>query len=189
MSRDKEFEMKLLKRLIKDYTKAKKRKEKSEILTRYCEIANISRDAAKKRFQRFIDRQIINNKSTSKKGRKKIYTDMHKEVIHICWETLLCPCAERLYPVISETIEGLHREGLLRDYPEDVLEASRAVSLGILKRILSGFERAVLRKRYKGNVFIYTQVPIIADFGQNAYSVKRNLKSPLFREIRCPVFK
>jgi len=33
MNRAREFEMELLNRLIKDYTKAKTRKEKSEILT------------------------------------------------------------------------------------------------------------------------------------------------------------
>ena len=48
MYRDRGFEMELLKRLIKGYTKAKKkRKEKSEILTSYYELTGISRGAAK----------------------------------------------------------------------------------------------------------------------------------------------
>jgi len=49
------------------------------------------------------------------------------------------------------------------------VEGTRKVSLGTLKRILSGFERPVFKKRHKGSAFIYTQIPIKADFGQNAY--------------------
>ncbi len=177
MNRDKEFEMKLLKRVIKDYKKAKNRKDKSEILTRYCELTGISREAAKKRFRRFTGRVVTDNDTKSQRGRKKKYTGMHEEVIHVCWETLLCPCGERLHPVISETIDRLLREGGLRHYPEDVLEETRRISLGTLKRILKGFEKPVLKKRHKGSAFIYTQVPIKADFGKNAY------KEPGYMEV------
>ncbi|RMG66926.1 MAG: hypothetical protein D6710_11950 [Nitrospirae bacterium] len=169
MNRGKEFEMELLKRVIKDYTKAKDRKDKTEVLTKYCELTGISREAAKKRFKRFIKREDTKSNTTSQRGRKKIYTSMHEEVIQVCWENLLCPCGERLHPVIAETIDRLHREGPLRHYPEDVLEETRRISLGTLKRILSGFEKPVFRKRQKGSAFIYTRVPIKADFGKNAY--------------------
>jgi len=71
MSRARKFEMELLKRLIKDYTKAKTKKEKSEILTKYCEIVGISREAAKKRFRRFIRSLTINTNTTFQRGEEE----------------------------------------------------------------------------------------------------------------------
>jgi hypothetical protein len=107
MEKDREFEMKLLKRCIKDYKRTRKKKEKSEILSKYCELTGISREAAKKRFQRF--REDANHSGSTFRGRKRKYKRMHQEVIHICWEVLLCPCAERLHPVLPETIEQLKK--------------------------------------------------------------------------------
>lgn len=168
MGKDREFEMKLLRRCIEDYRKAKRKKERSEVLSKYCELTGISREAAKKRFQRFKQKDTSTEGSSSRRGRSKKYRTIHEEVIQTCWEVLLCPCAERLHPVISETIDRLLREGLLRHYPEHILKESRTISLGSLKRILSRFEKPVFKQRYKGNAFIYTRVPISADFGKNA---------------------
>ncbi len=43
------------------------------------------------------------------------------------------------------------------------------MSLGSLKRIIREFPKPGGKKNHKGNAFIYTQVPIQAEFGQNAY--------------------
>ena len=49
------------------------------------------------------------------------------------------------------------------------MEQTKAVSLGTLKRIINGFEKPLFKKNRRGNSFIYTQVPVEADFGSNAY--------------------
>ena len=51
MGKDKEFEMELLKRYIKDYKRTKTRKDKSEILSRYCKLTNISRRPLRRDFK------------------------------------------------------------------------------------------------------------------------------------------
>jgi len=51
------------------------------------------------------------------------------------------------------------------------------MSVGTLKRIIMEFDKPVFKKRHKGNAFLYTQIPIIADFGKNAY------KSPGYIEV------
>lgn len=63
----------------------------------------------------------------------------------------------------------MKQEGVLRHYPHEVIQKTTKVSLGTLKRILGEFDKPVFKKTRKGNAFIYTQIPIVADFGQNAF--------------------
>ena len=102
MDKDREFEMELLRRLTKEYNMANK-KRKSEILSEYVELTGVNRGTAQKRFRRFLLRDTISKKNPQR-GRRKIYSIPHTEIIKLCWEYLLCPCAERLHPVLSDTI-------------------------------------------------------------------------------------
>jgi len=166
MGKDKEFEMELLRRLAKEYARANKRR-KSEILYEYVELTGVNRATAQKRFRRFLLRDTVSPKKTPR-GRKKIYKTSHIEIIKLCWEYLLCPCAERLHPVLSVTIEQLLKEGLLTPYSQATVQQTKVVSLGTLKRIIKGFEKPPFKKNHRGNSFIHAQVPIEADFGRNA---------------------
>jgi len=167
MYKDKEFEMELLKRLVKEYARATKRR-KTEILSEYVELTGLNRATAQKRFRRYLFRDTVSNTNTQR-GRKKTYRNSHREIIKLCWEYLLCPCAERLHPVLSDAIEQLLQEGLLNPYTQATIQQTKAVSLGTLKRIIGEFEKPPFKKNHRGNSFIHTQVPIEADFGSNAY--------------------
>lgn len=175
MCREKEFEMSLLEKLIKQYRGATK-KTRSKIISEYCELTGLNREAVKKRFTRFMSKEVKHS-FKGKRGRKKIYSNQHKEIVKICWQYLLNPCAERLYPVMAETIEHLKSKGVLRNYSQEVIDRVISMSVGTLKRIVMEFDKPVFKKRHKGNAFLYTQIPIIADFGKNAY------KSPGYIEV------
>ncbi|WP_022855961.1 hypothetical protein [Thermodesulfobacterium thermophilum] len=84
---------------------------------------------------------------------------------------LLCPCAERLHPVLPSTIDILLKEGLLKHYDLEIINETKGLSFGTLKRIIIKFKKPTFRKRYKGQAFIYHQVPISADFGKYAKKV------------------
>ncbi|WP_022856162.1 hypothetical protein [Thermodesulfobacterium thermophilum] len=57
MITEKEFQMKLLEKLAPQYKQAKSKKLKSQILSQFCELTQLSREAAKKRFQRYFKRR------------------------------------------------------------------------------------------------------------------------------------
>ncbi|NOZ25657.1 MAG: hypothetical protein GXO94_06155, partial [Nitrospirae bacterium] len=165
MRNEKEFEMELLRRLAREYAG---RKRRSEILSEYVELTGLKRPTAQKRFRRYLFKDGVSNKR-GKRGRKKLYRNAHREIVKLCWEYLLCPCAERLHPVLNDTVERLIQEGLLIGYSQAVIEEAKGVSLGTLKRIIGGFEKPIFRRKHRGNSFIHSQVPIEADFGKNAY--------------------
>jgi len=165
--------MELIKRFIKRYVKGRK-KEKTEILTQYLAIVPVKRDTAQKRFRRYIKKMFKNNsnETTSKnaKGRRCKYNVLHKNIIKKRWEVSGFICAERLYPILKICIEHLNAKGELKDYPLEAIEGARQISLGTLKRIIREFPSQIQKRKYKGNAFIYKQIPIIADFGKNAYT-------------------
>lgn len=163
------FEMDLLKRLAEQYLRAKK-KDKSKILSQYQKLTSVSRGTAQKRFSRFLKKDSPSKTSHSKKGRKKIFRRSHEEVIRKCWELAGNICAEKLHPMLPVYIEQLAKNGELKDFNQSILKTAASVSLGTLKRIVATFPKPSI-KRYKGNHFIYQQVPIIADFGR--YAMKR----------------
>jgi rubredoxin len=168
----KEFDMELIKRFIKQYIKGRK-KEKTEILTQYLAIVPIKRDTAQKRFRRFIKRMFkneINENNKSAKGRKPKYNALHKQIVKKCWELSGNICGERLYPIMERCIEDLNEKGELKDYPAKIIEETKQISLGTLKRIIKEFPLPLQKRKPKGNAFIYRQIPITADFGKNAYA-------------------
>ncbi|MFN3739320.1 MAG: hypothetical protein ACK4TF_01440 [Thermodesulfovibrionales bacterium] len=67
-------------------------------------------------------------------------------------------------------IDQLTQNGELKDFNQSIIKTAASVSPGTLKRIIATFPKPPA-KRYKGNHFIYQQIPIIADFGR--YAMKR----------------
>lgn len=168
MCNEKEFEMELLRRMAKDYIKATK-KDKTKIISQYSAMTGIKRATAQKRFKRYISGSSPKG-STSFRGRPKRYTKAHEEIVQCAWEHLGCICAERLHPCLSETIEELVKDGLLRGYSLKTLSEAKEASLSTLKRMIQRFPKPLTsRNTHKGNTMIYRQVPVDANFGSNAH--------------------
>lgn len=174
----KEFDMKLIAKLIKEYGRAKKKK-KSVILSEYCKLTGAGREAVIKRFSRYIvssDKTKNRKNSLNKMGPKRKYGIIHKEIVMKYWELAGCVCAEKIHPMIDIYISQLSQNKRLDFYSLEEVEQAREISLGSLKKIIATFPR-VSSKKHKGNAFIYKQVPIMADFGKFA------LKKPGYTEV------
>ncbi len=83
------FDMELLKRFLNKYRGTNKR-EKGMVLTDYCRLTGVKRDTASKRFRQYISRSLKGIKDKRvyalKRGRKRKYGALHKEIIKVCWE-------------------------------------------------------------------------------------------------------
>lgn len=165
------FDMELTQRQAEKY-KRETKKERGEIITRYCELTGVSRNLASKRFRkvlRDIHPRVLNDKRPGKKrGRKSTYTSIHKAIVKKAWELSDEICAERLHPMIGDYIKQLEENGELRYYGKLYIAETRQISEPTLKRIIAKFPKANGRKRYKGNASIYKQIPVNAHFGENA---------------------
>lgn len=173
-----EFDMKLIAKFIKEYESAKK-KSKGEILTQYCNLTGIFREAAKQRFFRYIDapKKKKNKKSRfGRKGPKRKYDIIHKEIVKKCWELAGKVCAEKVHPMMGVYLKQLKQNKRLDFYSPEEVEQTNKISLGSLKKIIAAFPKAS-SKKHKGNASIYKQVPIMADFGKFAR------KKPGFVEV------
>jgi len=165
------FDMELTQRQAKKYRKSTK-KQKGKIITRYCELTGVSRNLASKRFRkvmRNIYPRVFKDESPKKKrGRKPIYTSIHKSIIRKVWELSEEICGERLYPVISEYIKQLKQNGELKYYENQYVEETINISERTLKRIIAKFAKTRKGRSNKGNSSLYKQIPIHAYFGENA---------------------
>lgn len=65
--------MELTNRMIEKYLKSSK-KQKSQMITQYCELTHVKRATAVKRFER----------------RKKKYGPVHESIVYKCWELSSC---------------------------------------------------------------------------------------------------
>ncbi len=147
----KEFEMELIKRQIKEYVKGSKKK-KSQIISQSCELTKVKRATASKRFGRFVKRYLFKESSYKKslswrRGPKRKYGPIHKEITEKCWELSGCVCAEKLHPMLPVYMEQLRRNGKLLFYdpslvkqveeisPWEFKEDTEAVSEGIEQKI------------------------------------------------------
>lgn len=83
------FDMQLTQKLAKEYKKANK-KRKSEILTEYCFLTDTSRNTGSKRFcneiRNVYPRVLPKTIRCRKRGPKKKFNTIHKEIIRRCWE-------------------------------------------------------------------------------------------------------
>lgn len=173
-----DFDMKLITKLIKEYERAKKKK-KSAILTEYCKLTGSGRDAAIKRFSRYIKPFLKTGNikpSVNGKGPKRKYGIIHKEIVMKCWELAGKVCAEKIHPMIDIYLWQLKQNKRLDFYSAEEIAQTKKISLGSLKRIIAIFPKAS-SKKHKGNASIYKEIPMMADFGKFA------LKKPGYIEV------
>lgn len=165
------FDMQLTQKQVKKYKKATK-KEKGEIITRYCELTGVSRNLASKRFIKAIKNPYLRvlkiKRSKKKKGRKPKYTNVHKAIIKKAWQLSGEICGERLYPIINEYIKQLGENGELKRFDKNSISETVDISERTLKRIIAEFPKTKNHRKNKGNVAIYKAIPIKAHFGENS---------------------
>lgn len=165
------FDMELTQRQAKKYRGATK-KQKGEIITRYCELTGVSRNLASKRFRKVIGdihpRILKDKRSKKNRGRKPTYTTIHKAIVKRVWELSDEICGERLHPVIGEYIKQLQQNGELKFYGKRYIEETKGISERTLKRIIAKFPKTGTKGRKKGNSSLYKEIPIDAHFGKNA---------------------
>jgi hypothetical protein len=179
------FEMELTQRQAKEYKKATK-KQKGEIITRYCRLVGLDgnlvrhRNLVSKRFRkviRDIHPRVLKTKldqqskrsTVKKRGRKPTYTSTHRAIIRKAWDLSGEVCGERLHPVLDEYLDQLAENDKLKYFGQRHIQETKKVSQRTLKRIIANFPKAGKRKRNKGNASIYKAIPIHAYFGENAY--------------------
>lgn len=130
-------------RYLEEYLQAGKDR-KSEILDHVCDVVQIHRKAAVRKFR------VLQLKETSlpeKRGRRVYYTPDCIAALKSVWETSSEICGELLYPVISDYVRILDRDGMWHHSQEatrKLLEMSEAT----VKRKTGNFFKA--KKRRKG---------------------------------------
>jgi hypothetical protein len=163
-----DFDMKLTHKLLGQYKRASKMM-KGQTLTEYCQLTEVSRNTASKRFRKQIIRSIyprvLPPRAVKKPGPKKKFSGVHVRVVKGCWELAGGICAERLHPVLCAYIDQLEIRGMLGAYSKGDIAVAKAMSLVTLKRAIATFPRSS-SKEHKGNAMIYKQVPIVANFGK-----------------------
>lgn len=173
------FEMELTQRQAKTYKKATK-KQKGEIITRYCQLTGVdgnltrNRNLVSKRFRKVIrdihPRVLKEKQSTGKKrGRRPTYTNIHKAIVRKTWELSGEICGERMRPALGEYIDQLVKNDKLKFFGERYIQETKKISEPTLKRIIVGFPKTGKRRTNKGNASIYKEVPIHAHFGENSH--------------------
>ncbi len=163
-----DFDMELTQKLLGQYRRASK-KMKGLILTEYCQLTEVSRNTASKRFRKQIMKSIyprvLPPRAVKKPGPKKRFSGIHARVVKECWDLSGGICAERLHPVLCAYIDQLETRAMLRAYCKMDISTAKSMSLGTLKRVVSSFPRTS-SKKHKGNAMIYKQVPVVANFGK-----------------------
>ncbi len=163
-----DFDMKLTQKLAKHYQHSDK-KIKGQIISEYCQLTDVSRNTASKRFHRQIIRSIyprvLPSTKHNTKGPKKKFRVVHIRIVEECWKLGGNICAERLHPMLCTYIDQLEIRAMLGAYSRKDIEIAKSISLATLKRVISTFARTSTKK-HKGNALIYKQVPIVANFGQ-----------------------
>ena len=161
------FDMNLTQKLIKDYLRATK-KEKANILDNYCRLTGVSRNTATQRFLRKSRKPYprVLPVTPTKRGRKKLFVQQHKNLVLKCWDLADEICAERLYQELPTYIDQLQNASLLKGFSDLIISQTLSMSLNTLKNIVSEFPKSNYRKKSKGNPEIYKFVPVKPNFGQ-----------------------
>jgi len=171
------FDMELTQRKALEYQKSNK-KQKGEILSRYCSLTGATRNLASKRFQKtirdFKPRVLQTHPPKESRatrarrgGRRPKYVGLHKGIIKAAWELSGEICGERLHPVLSEYINHLEESGALKGCGSQYVREAKTISERTLKRIIAEFPKEG-SKHHQGNAEIYKAIPINAHFGRNA---------------------
>lgn len=122
----------IFKKYITEYIKVN-RKRKNEILDTVCEVTDIHRKSAIRKFKSL---QLDDGSGHKKRGRKKLYSKKSFDALETIWTTLGGLCGELIHPVIFEMTERFEQQG---EWWHD-LEATEQVkqmSLSTVKRYCS----------------------------------------------------
>lgn len=122
--------MELTDRMIEKYLKSSK-KQKSQMITQYCELTHVKRATAVKRFER----------------RKKKYGPVDESIVYKCWELSGCVCAEKVHPMLDVYIDELKRNNNFSLYELSKIHQVSEISLGTLKRVIRKFPKISSKKR------------------------------------------
>jgi len=159
----------LTKKYLKDYTRSSK-KQKSIILASYCILTKVTRETAKQRFSRASKKKkFFVQKVQNHRGRKKIYVEIHKQLIKKVWELSGQICAERLLVLIPEYIECLKKVNDIECFSNDDVTKCLEISMGSLKRIIDEFPKPQHRKN-RAKSPLLNKIPIDANFRRYAYT-------------------
>lgn len=165
------FDMELTQRQAQAYRKAAK-KQKGEIISRYCELTGVSRNLAGKRFRKALSQlrpRILEGRGVGKKrGRKPTYMNLHSVLVRQAWELSGEICGERLHPILGLYLTQLAAHGRLRPYDPRVVEETKQMSERTLKRVIATFPKTSSGRKSQGNAAIYKAIPIQAHFGKNS---------------------
>ena len=126
----------IFKEKLPEYLAARTREEKGLILDAVCSITRVHRKAAIRRFRTLQ----LYPRTGKKRGRKPIYGLGVTSLIRELWELSGRICAERLYPIISEYVRVLRRDGMWQ-YDDERTALLLQMSLGTLKDRIETFER------------------------------------------------
>ena len=165
----KDFDMELTQKFAMQYAKANK-KEKSNLLDEYCNLAYVKRNTAAQRIRR-VRRAVYpgvlkTNRYQKKRGPKRIFTNRHKFILKLCWKQGRDICAERLYPQLRVYIKQLQKHTDNLDfYNKEEIDKVKNISLISCKRIIADFPKEKRSKSKKAEG-IYSLVPVEADFSR-----------------------
>lgn len=120
------------------------RKEKGEILTHVCVIAQMHRKAAVRKFKRLQTKDHLIGEG---RGRKTYYTPDVTLALKDIWEDGDEVCGELLHPMIIEYVEILKRDHMWK-HSDETTGKLLAMSEATVKRRTGGFIKA--RKRRHG---------------------------------------
>ncbi|MBD3329312.1 hypothetical protein GF357_02350 [Candidatus Dojkabacteria bacterium] len=155
------FDMQLSNKYSRRYKKAPK-KEKSKILDEYCSLTKVSRNTAVQRLRR-ANKPSTKRSKNKKRGRKKTYIQIHKNVIEKCWKLSGHLCTELMFPELDSYLTSLRNTGKLKDISEVNYKICKEISLGTLKNVISEFPNPN-KRNYKSKSHVYQLVPIDANF-------------------------
>ena len=125
----------IFKEKLQEYLGANK-KEKGLILDAICNIINVGRKSAIRRFKTL---QMRPGSFKECRGRRRIYNRQTASALKEVWEAANRICAERLHPVIPEYIRILKRDEMW-GYDDDLTRLLLKMSLGTVKNRLATFE-------------------------------------------------
>lgn len=133
----------IFQRYLEEYLKAGK-EHQSEILNHVCDVTQMHRKAAIRKFKRL---QLRHASWSDKRGRPTTYGPDVTAALKSIWEAGGEVCGELLHPVTNEYIDILVRDKMW-PHPSDATKKLRAMSEVTMKRRVGAFMKA--RKKRKG---------------------------------------
>jgi len=122
----------IFRKYLTEYIKTNK-KRKNEILNIICEVTDLHRKSAIRRFRKL---QFDDGTPKKKRGRKKLYSKKSFDALETIWTTLGGLCGELIHPAIAEMTELLIKQKEWW-YDQEATEQVKKMSLATVKRFCS----------------------------------------------------